>query len=144
MPFSSALRAPHMKKLISIFLLTGCSLNGGINVSSAAPNIQELAKLNESNNGKEVIARGYYWPSYEGSVICQTREFKNCLLVVLTNNYNKYAGKFNEGDFVAISGRFKWADIEGIEKYLKSTDEVAPLFPYHRIVQVKSIEKIRN
>jgi hypothetical protein len=128
-----------------IILLTGCALKESEGVSKGFENIEKIALYNRSYNGNTVIAQGYYWPSYEGSVICQTRKFENCLLVVFNEkNYRKYKNEFEKGDFVMVSGRFKWADIEEIKKNIENSKEIIPYYPYHRIVGVKSVKRVNN
>lgn len=134
-------------KILSLFiiLLTGCALKQNEGASKDFANIEKIALLDQSYNGSTVMAQGYYWPSYEGSVICQTRKFDNCLLVVLNKKYyKKYENKFRKGDLVMVSGHFKWSDIEEIKKDIENSKEVIPYYPYHRIVNVTFVKHPSN
>ena len=125
--------------MVSTFM-SGCALREDIGVAERDATVGKIAALPRSSNDSSVVVRGYYRPSYEGSVLCQTREFENCLLLVLSEeDYKKYAGNLGKGDFVTVIGRFRWVDIEGMRKDFEKSNVVAPFYPYHRIVDVNSI-----
>lgn len=136
----------NMKLLpVLIFLFTGCALKENESAPNGLANIEKIALFNQSYNNSIIIAQGYYWPSYEGSVICQTREFEICLLVVLNeNNYKKYANKFEKGDFVMVSGSFEWIDMAVVKKKFENSTEIIPYYPFHRLVGVKFVKRISN
>ena len=135
-----------MKKLILLFsLLSGCTISENINTLESQANINEIVRFNQSQSGVAVVVKGFYWPSHEGNVICQTKEFETCLFVALNErNYNKHLGKFEKGQFVKVSGRFEWVDLEAKKKQFEESTEILPYNPWHRIINVKSIVGVKK
>ena len=125
--------------LFICFLLAGCSVS-----SSLAPNIQSFVGLTSANDNERVSVIGYYWPSYEGSVICQSTEYENCLYVVMNERqYKRYLNKFDKGQLLRVRGQFQWVDTEGYKKSFEDSGEIimAALW-HHRIVNITRIKAI--
>lgn len=136
----------NMKKLILLFsLLSGCAFSENVNTFEDQANINEIVRYSQSQSGVAIVAKGFYWPSYEGSVICQTKEFETCLFVALNErDYIKYLGRFEKGQFVKVSGRFEWVDLESKKKQFEKSTEILSYNPWHKIVNLKSIVGVKK
>ncbi|HEX7028492.1 MAG TPA: hypothetical protein VF268_14725 [Gammaproteobacteria bacterium] len=134
-----------MRSLV-LFLafLSGCAFQGNPYKNETRSTVDSLLRVAESKDGKSVAVTGYYWPSYEGSVLCQTDDFDHCVVVVLTEKaYQDNLNRFDKGDLVRVKGKFEWSDIEGLKKAMEESDEIFPYLPYHRIVNVRYIKRAR-
>lgn len=140
--------------LFLILFVGGCTFGGNILGSSHRATVEQITAMDKIDDGSPITVNGYYFPSYETPLLCQTknaqaRDFKNCLYVAMPEEiYQKYAGMFNKGDFVKIEGRFRWIDIEDEERAKKAnlSSEVPVYRPYdahHRIREVKSITLLK-
>lgn len=110
---------------------------------ASRPTIADLGTLARGNDGQSVRIKGYFWPGYEGSVVCEAHDFHTCLEVVMFDGERNRFHSFRKGDRVTVIGRFRWMDLEAYKpKYDSATESVGvqQCCFHHRIEHVESIE----